>query len=122
MPKESWRNRRGARFPVYVVRSLAASAIIATGARPGTGLHDSDRCDLVSHSRAPRTITWWLLEWVQAIRRAAATTAAYRAGNQPHLANALLQNTDPRVTQEHYNRASSMTAALDFARLARDRS
>jgi integrase len=52
-------------------------------------------------------------------RRAAATTAAYRAGDRPHLASALLQHTHPAVTHEHYNRASNMAAALDFSRLIR---
>jgi integrase len=45
-------------------------------------------------------------------RRCAATTAAFRAGNVPHLASALLQHTDRRVTDKHYNRASSMQASL----------
>lgn len=52
-------------------------------------------------------------------RRAAATTAAYRAGGQPLLASALLQHSHPTVTHNHYNRASTMAAALDFARLIR---
>jgi hypothetical protein len=35
----------------------------------------------------------------------------------PHLASALLQHTDRRVTDEHYNRASSMQASLRFGAL-----
>jgi integrase len=42
-------------------------------------------------------------------RTAAASTAAAYGGNTPHLASALLNHTDPRVTEEHYNRASSMS-------------
>jgi integrase len=52
-------------------------------------------------------------------RRAAATTAAYRAGDRPHRASALLQHTHLAATQEHYNRASTLTAAVGFSRLVR---
>jgi integrase len=50
-------------------------------------------------------------------RRSAATTAAFRAGQLPHLASALLQHRDRRVTDEHYNRASSFDAAVKFSRI-----
>jgi integrase len=48
-------------------------------------------------------------------RAAAASTAAAYGGDTPHLASALLNHTDPRVTEDHYNRATSMTAAKAFA-------
>jgi integrase len=48
-------------------------------------------------------------------RTAAASTAAAYGGDTPHLASALLNHTDPRVTEEHYNRATSMTAAKAYA-------
>ena len=44
-------------------------------------------------------------------RTAAATTAAMYGKETPYLASALLGHTDPRVTHEHYNRASSVQAA-----------
>jgi integrase len=50
-------------------------------------------------------------------RRCAATTAAFRAGDTPHLASAVLQHRDRRVTDEHYNRASSMQAGMRFANM-----
>ncbi len=50
-------------------------------------------------------------------RTAAASTAAAYGGNTPHLASALLNHTDPRVTEEHYNRASTMSAAAAYARI-----
>ena len=53
-------------------------------------------------------------------RRAAAVTASVEAGPMPHLASALLQHTDVRVTQEHYNRASSLSAAQAFATIVQD--
>jgi integrase len=53
-------------------------------------------------------------------RAAGATSAALHAPRSPHLASALLQHSDPRVTEEHYNRASSLSVALDFTTLVRD--
>jgi integrase len=50
-------------------------------------------------------------------RTAAASTAAAYGGNAPHLASALLNHTDPRLTEEHYNRASTMSAAAAYARI-----
>ena len=50
-------------------------------------------------------------------RTAAASTAAAYGGNTPHLASAVLGHIDPRVTEEHYNRASSVTAAEVYARI-----
>lgn len=41
-------------------------------------------------------------------RRCAAVTAGYRAGDVPNLASAFLQHRDRRVTDEHYNRTSSI--------------
>jgi integrase len=48
-------------------------------------------------------------------RTAAATTAAAYGGSTPHLASALLNHTDPRVTEAHYNRATSISAARIYA-------
>jgi hypothetical protein len=50
-------------------------------------------------------------------RTAAASTAAAYGGNTPHLASALLNHMDPRVTEEHYNRASTVSAAAAYARI-----
>jgi integrase len=50
-------------------------------------------------------------------RAAAASTAAAYGGNTPHLPSALLNHADPRVTEEHYNRASSVSAAAAYARI-----
>src|SRR5215211_3235452 len=52
-------------------------------------------------------------------RTAAASTAAARAGANLHLATALLHHTDPAVTNEHYNRASSLTAANSLRDIVR---
>ena|SRR5437899_2464838 len=50
-------------------------------------------------------------------RTAAASTAAAYGGNTPHLASALLNHTDPRVTEEHYNRATSIGATRIYAEI-----
>ena len=52
-------------------------------------------------------------------RTAAATTAAMYGGSTPHLASAVLGNTDLRVTEEHYNRATSIEAAKTYAAIIR---
>jgi integrase len=44
-------------------------------------------------------------------RTAGATTAAMYGNETPCIASALLGHTDPRVTHEHYNRATSVQAA-----------
>jgi len=49
-------------------------------------------------------------------RRSGATTARFRAGNEPHLASGLLHHRDRNVT-ENYNLASSFEAAQRFANI-----
>ena len=48
-------------------------------------------------------------------RTAAASTAAAYGGSTPHLASAILNHTDPRITEEHYNRATTVSAARIYA-------
>jgi integrase len=50
-------------------------------------------------------------------RTAAASTAAVYGGNTPHLASAVLNHTDPRVTEEHYNRATRIGAGRIYAEI-----
>jgi integrase len=50
-------------------------------------------------------------------RTAAASTAAAYGGNTPHLASAVLNHIDPRVTEDHYNRATSMGAGRIYAEI-----
>ena len=50
-------------------------------------------------------------------RTAAASTAAAYGVSTPHLASAILNHTDPRVTEEHYNRATSISAARMYAEI-----
>jgi integrase len=52
-------------------------------------------------------------------RTAAASTAAVYGGNHPHLASAVLAHRDQRVTEEHYNRAMSLSAGEEYASITR---
>jgi integrase len=54
-------------------------------------------------------------------RYAAATTAAWKAGNLPNLAAGLLQHQDRRITDASYIRATSFEAARQFGTLLRRR-
>jgi site-specific recombinase XerD len=49
--------------------------------------------------------------------RAAAASTAATYGHTPHLASALLNHTDPRITEEHYNRASSISACKVYSEI-----
>jgi integrase len=52
-------------------------------------------------------------------RTAAVSTAATRCGDNPHLGSALLHHTHPTVTNTHYNRATSITAAENLRQIMR---
>jgi site-specific recombinase XerD len=52
-------------------------------------------------------------------RIAAASGAAIYGGDNPHLGSAVLHHSDPRVTEEHYNRATSLSAAETFRKVVR---
>lgn len=52
-------------------------------------------------------------------RTSAASSAAIYAARSPHLGSALLHHRDPRVTEQNYNRASSLSAAADYGQLMR---
>jgi site-specific recombinase XerD len=50
-------------------------------------------------------------------RTSAASAAAVYGGDNPYLGSAVLHHADPRVTLEHYNRATSLTAAESFRQI-----
>jgi site-specific recombinase XerD len=52
-------------------------------------------------------------------RTSAASAAAVYGGDKPYLGSAILHNADPRVTLEHYNLATSLTAAESFRQIVR---
>jgi len=53
-------------------------------------------------------------------RTSAATTAAIKAGATPHLASALLDHRDPQTTEQHDNRASSLSAGQTYLDVIRN--
>jgi hypothetical protein len=55
------------------------------------------------------------------LRTCAITSAATYDSTQAHLGSALADHTDGRVTQEHYNRASSIHAAQKYGAMIRRR-
>ena len=52
-------------------------------------------------------------------RTSAASTAAANGGENPYLASALLHHTHPSVTNDHYNRATSLSAAESLRHIVR---
>ena len=54
-------------------------------------------------------------------RSAAATASACYGTDMPYLASAVLGHTDPRVTEEHYIRTTTLNAAKDYAAILRQR-
>jgi integrase len=52
-------------------------------------------------------------------RSAGASTAAVHCGENPYLASALLHHAHPSVTNTHYNRATSLSAAESFRKVVR---
>ena len=52
-------------------------------------------------------------------RTAAASAAAVYRGENPYLGSALLHHADPNLINEHYNRASGLTAAENFHQIVR---
>jgi integrase len=53
-------------------------------------------------------------------RTAIASSAAIHGGANPHLASALLHHTDSGVTEAHYNRASSLSAAQSYREIIQE--
>jgi len=47
-------------------------------------------------------------------RTSGASTAAIHGGTNPHLGSALLNHSDPRVTEKHYNFATALSAGQAF--------
>jgi site-specific recombinase XerD len=50
-------------------------------------------------------------------RAASASTAVVYGGNRPHLASALLNHRDSRVTEEHYNFSTNLSAGEEYAHI-----
>jgi integrase len=53
-------------------------------------------------------------------RTSGGTAAAVLAPQYPGLASALLQHVDPRLTEQHYNRATAQSAAQTYAKVLKE--
>ena len=91
-PRALWLSKHGARIAdKYVTTLIGATTLATVGVRVSPHL----------------------------FRTSAASAAAVYGGDNPYLGSAVLHNADPRVTLEHYNRATSLTAAESFRQLIR---
>jgi len=98
--------------PVLLRSGLATNALwISKNGRPISGVR---LCEMVS--KATFEILGVSIS-PHLFRTCAATTAATYGGNTPHLASALLNHSDPRTADEHYNRASSISASKIYAEI-----
>jgi integrase len=52
-------------------------------------------------------------------RTSGASTAAAYCGDHPHLASALLNHRGTKVTEEHYNYSTSLSAGEEYAAIVR---
>lgn len=77
----------------------------------------------MSYSAVERVVTETTRQTVGAgvsphlFRDSGASTAAIYGGANPHLASALLHHKDARVTEAHYNRASSLSAGESLRKI-----
>ena len=117
----------------YRRRFLCAGRVRARGdgaALSGAGsemapepLWMAQRGDAMSLSTMKKTITQATQQTLgvsvnpHLFRACAATTAALHVSVHPCLASGLLQHVDPRVTEAHYNRASSLQAAIRYGEI-----
>jgi integrase len=100
------------------------AALSGAGPETATGrLWMAQQGDAMSLVTMKKTITQTTLRTLgvsvnpHLFRACAATSAALHASGHPCLASGLLQHVDPRVTEAHYNRASSLQAAVRYGEI-----
>ena len=92
---------------------ISALWLSANNATPITANHVTDLINAATLSTVGVAVSPHLF------RTAVASTAAVYGGENPHLGSALLHHTDPNLINEHYNRASCLTAAENFRQIVR---
>jgi integrase len=131
LPSISTKSRRPDDRPVpaqlnpYIDAYLSQSRPILVGSRPPTNVLwiSSTTGRPMTTKNLGTLISKITLETIgvdvspHLFRTAAASTAAAYGGKTPHLASALLNHRDPRVTEEHYNRAGSVSASNAYAEI-----
>ena len=92
---------------------VSALWLSANDATPITANHVTDLISVATLSTVGVAVSPHLF------RTAVASTAALYGGENPHLGSALLHHTAPNLINEHYNRASSLTAADNYRKIVR---
>ncbi len=100
--------------PVLARSNNAASALWLS-ANDGTPITDKEVANVI---RMTTLSTVGVRVSPHLFRTSAVSAAAVYGGDNPYLGSAVLHHTDPRVT-EHYNRATSLTAAESFRQIVR---
>jgi integrase len=103
--------------PILLGRAKSTTSALWISSQTGGPMTKKNMCTLISkvtHQTLGVDVSPHLF------RTAAASTAAAYGGSTPHLASAVLNHTDPRVTEEHYIRASSLNAAETYAAIVKD--
>jgi site-specific recombinase XerD len=99
-----------------LARSSNPSSALWLSANDGTPITDKQLANLI---RTTTLATVGVEVSPHLFRTCAASTVAIRGGENPYLASALLDHTHPSVTNEHYNRATSLSAAENFRQVVR---
>jgi integrase len=102
--------------PILLRRSRSVTNALWISSRTGTAMTYKNLGSLISKITRK---TLGVDVSPHLFRTAAASTAAAYGGNTPHLASALLNHTDPRVTEDHYIRASAIRASNVYASIVR---
>jgi site-specific recombinase XerD len=99
-----------------LVRSDNVPSALWLSAKDGTPITPSHVTDVISVTTLS---TVGVAVSPHLFRTAAVSSAAIHGGANPHLGSALLHHADPNLTAEHYNRATSLTAAESFRHIVR---
>jgi integrase len=99
-----------------LARSDNSSSALWLSARSGSLLTDKQLARVIGKTTLS---TVGVAVNPHAFRTSGASAAATHGGENPHLASALLHHTHPSVTNAHYNRATSLSAAENFQRIVR---
>jgi integrase len=99
-----------------LARSIDRGSALWLSARRGTPITAAHVTDLIN---AVTLSTVGVAVSPHLFRTAAASTAAIYGGENPYLGSALLHHTDPNLVNEHYNRATCLSAAASFRQVIR---
>jgi integrase len=102
--------------PVLARKNTSSSAALWLSSSNGAPMKDGSIRGVIS---ATTLATVGVDVSPHLFRTAAASTIAIRSGDNPYLASALLHHTNPELTNAHYNRATSLTAAENFRQIVR---